>query len=150
MSPMRMTVTVVGSTSTREDVVVECPEWAPVAEMLSQLRSLVGVPGDAAAVVDGEPVGDTCAMQAMSAGPIRDGSVVNFAAPSASAGPTGAELRVVAGPAAGTAYQLRVGASAIGRGETAISINDPAISRRHATVVRSLGGFTVADDGSAH
>ena len=159
---MRVTVTVVGATLMREDALVDCPESAPVAEILGHLRALAGVHGDATAdvdgdmvtVVDGEPVDSTSAMRAMSAGLVRDGSVVSFAARPAPrpsrASATDPELRVVAGPVAGMAYPLRVGANVIGRGEVGITINDPAVSRRHATVVRSIDGVTVADHGSTN
>ncbi|HEY8728452.1 MAG TPA: FtsK/SpoIIIE domain-containing protein, partial [Acidothermaceae bacterium] len=56
----------------------------------------------------------------------------------------------MAGPGAGTVYPLRVGAHVIGRGPVGISINDPGVSRRHATVVRSIDGVTIADSGSTN
>ena len=149
---MRVVVTVVGGTLLCEDALVDCPESAPVAEILDRLRTLAGVPGDSAtAVVDGERVDHIRAMSPMSAGLLHDGSVVGFAARSAPLGSaTSQELRVVAGPCVGTAYDLRPGANEIGRGERVISLNDPAVSRRHATVVRSLDAFTVADSGSTN
>ena len=91
------------------------------------------LPLEAAGLVDGALVGvDTAALDAA---PAPDG---------------GLELAVVGGPAAGTAVPLRAGATVgVGRAPgSALRVDDPEVSRSHATVTATPEGVRLADAGS--
>jgi len=55
------------------------------------------------------------------------------------------------GPTAGQRYDLNQGAASIGRDDAnQIVINDPSISRRHASILQQGEGFVLRDEGSAN
>ncbi|MGH8888548.1 MAG: FtsK/SpoIIIE domain-containing protein, partial [Acidothermaceae bacterium] len=153
---MRATVTVaVASHGAREDALVEAPGSTPSGEVVSKLAELVGARPDDPVLLDGRPV-DRLIPLASSG--LRDGAVVSFGAP-AEGGAAGRgarprgylELRVVGGPSAGAVHPLALGTTTIGRASTNdIVLDDDDVSRRHATLVVTASGVTVADAGSTN
>jgi tetratricopeptide (TPR) repeat protein len=64
---------------------------------------------------------------------------------------TGAQLRCEAGPSAGQAFPLEGDEVVIGRAaENLVSIPDTSVSRKHALLRRSDGGWAVSDLGSGN
>ena len=149
---MRATVTLVAAGgAVREDARIEAAGSTPVGELLARLRHLVAEPGDGPAAIGGVSV-EPGSLTPFAGSAFRDGAVVSFATPLRPILPASYfELMVVSGPAAGTVHSLVVGTSSLGRGATAaIRIDDPDVSRRHATITVSADGITVVDDGSTN
>lgn len=138
-----------GATGLRSDVHVEGEVTDPVADLLAPLAralQLTGVP-----TVDGAPLDPGAVAGAV----LRDGVVLHYGGggPPVPRPATGrAVLRVVSGPDAGTVVPLADGASVdIGRRSTAgLRLDDPDVSRLHATVTVRAGVVELVDRGSSN
>jgi DNA segregation ATPase FtsK/SpoIIIE, S-DNA-T family len=142
---MRTTVTVVTTgDGRREDVTIEAPAATALDAIVSRLRNLVCAPPDVAATFGSPRPG--------ARGPLRDGAILTLGAgPAIAEIRTYLELRVVGGRSAGDIHPLAMGASSVGRGDTArISVDDPSVSRRHALLTVGPDGVAVADAGSTN
>ncbi|MBB2902125.1 S-DNA-T family DNA segregation ATPase FtsK/SpoIIIE [Kineococcus radiotolerans] len=135
--PFRMTV--LGS-----DVEIDLPVDDPAGTTLSEVRELLEPltgpwpPGwEEEWRAGGEPV----AAAVLGRPPLLAGALVP--GPPAAPAPAGVPVRVVAGPAAGRLLSLGAGTHLVGRpgAASALALDDPSVSRRHAEV-------TVHDDGS--
>lgn len=155
---MRATVTVaVASRGGREDALIDAPDATPSGEVVSKLAALVGAHATDSVLLEGRPID---VMAPLAASGLREGAVVSFgevSAPKLTNGrpavkPRGClELRVVGGPGAGATYPLAIGATTIGRAATNdVVLDDDDVSRRHATLVLSASGATIADAGSTN
>jgi S-DNA-T family DNA segregation ATPase FtsK/SpoIIIE len=64
---------------------------------------------------------------------------------------SGLEACVVGGPRSGSRFPLAPGASIVGRDPDAdVPIQDPSLSRRHARIVVTAAGASIADEGSSN
>ena len=136
--PLELTVTVDG-----RHLTVRCPPDAPtteVADAIAHAAALSGPPQLAGRPLAGPGLWRTSG--------VRHGSVLDSPAPAASAA---WELRVIAGPAAGSVLPIAA-AVTLGRDPGCdLVLDDREVSRRHAEVsVDSAGLLTVRDLGSTN
>jgi S-DNA-T family DNA segregation ATPase FtsK/SpoIIIE len=132
----------------RHDMQVECADHDPLSVVLDAVARALPVTGTP--TVDGAPV-DPDAPAVGS--PLCEGAVLRYGAGPSSPGPyTEAvhAVRVVSGPSAGRQIALD-GPIDIGRASSAhLVLDDPDVSRLHATIRPSRDGFEVLDRGSSN
>ncbi|NQW16291.1 MAG: FHA domain-containing protein [Chloroflexi bacterium] len=102
------------------------------------LSSVIAV-GDTELVFDdGDPEGDASSAES-SAATIVGGNPLSLSS---------GVLKVQKGVDAGMTFELREGDNVIGRGDEAVALSDPSISRGHAVIRRSGDNFIISDLGS--
>ncbi|MDX6202712.1 MAG: segregation ATPase FtsK/SpoIIIE, family, partial [Frankiales bacterium] len=137
-----LTVTVGG-----HDLTVRAPAGASVDEVATQVLRAVGQPGPL--LLDGRPLRGSGDWRSCG---VRHGSVLTAgASPSPRPADPRWELRVVAGPAAGTVVPF-TGAAVLGRAPGCdLVLDDAEVSRRHAELTLGTdGAVTVRDLGSTN
>ncbi|MBJ7531036.1 MAG: FHA domain-containing protein, partial [Nocardioides sp.] len=150
---MRVTVTL--QTPARAlDVLVDCDESGPAAELERRLRALAGAPDAPMVVPRGGPTtldgGIPTGRGTVADLGLLDGSRIGFLGADVSPPRLGRglQLHVVSGPDSGAVLPLPAGTHEIGR-SGALSWADHSLSRRHCRVVTSVA-VTVTDLGSSN
>ncbi|WP_158220398.1 FtsK/SpoIIIE domain-containing protein [Kineosporia sp. A_224] len=148
MSVLRLTVT--GTDRLPRDVVIDGTSDATVGQLAD---ALAFAPAAQLARTDrlGAPVG--LDRSALVANAIFDGDVLydSGSGVNAAGSERGWALHVVAGPLTGTVVHLPAGDSTVGRRSTnGIHLDEPEISRHHATITVGPHGATISDAGSAN
>ena len=148
---MRTTITLVSAErATREEVLVEASAATPSGLVVGELAKLVAAADTEPVLVDGSPID---LLSPLGASGLREGAIVSFGVRAGQAmRPAGyLELRTVGGPSAGGSVQVRHGETTIGRSPASgVVLDDPDVSRRHATVTVTSEAITVADCGSTN
>ena len=149
---MRIAVTV-QTPASAQDVLIRCEDDASAASVAQALGATVGVPEGRLGVPERDgltPAGDDSDTLAGS-GLLYGQRIGLDSAPPATPAPppSGLQLHIVSGPAAGGAFTLPPGEHEIGRGAQ-ISWPDPLLSRRHALLSVTADGMAVTDLGSSN
>ncbi|WP_228941711.1 FHA domain-containing protein [Nocardioides sp. Leaf374] len=151
---MRVTVTL--QTPARAlDVLVDCDESGPAAELERRLRALAGAPDAPMVVPRGGPTtldgGIPTGRGTVADLGLLDGSRIGFLGADVSPPRLGRglQLHVVSGPDSGAVLPLPAGTHEIGR-SGALSWADHSLSRRHCRVGVTSVAVTVTDLGSSN
>ena len=144
------------------DVTIAAPDSTPIGDLLREVICTIPDTADLAApaaelLVNGDRVDPATPV---AASPLRDGTVLlldddaatrHAIATNPPHPPTDWQLRVVAGPSAGTVHRLTVGTTTVGRAtDCDIRLDDPDVSRRHALLRVNVANVVVADTGSTN
>jgi S-DNA-T family DNA segregation ATPase FtsK/SpoIIIE len=145
---IRLSVTTQHRASGPVDVLVTAPEGTRFEALAGGLRAASGSLGSRFYIGDALLDEDT----ELGTPPLLEGALVTIDAPGAPSVPTsGLRLHVVGGPDAGGVHLLGRGQARLGRGADAdVQVNDPDVSRMHATLDIAPDWVTVADLGSTN
>lgn len=160
-----------GTSARSRRVLLSAPEGTPFAAVRDALARVDGVPSGACWHVDGRRIEPA---DMLGIPPLMDGAelvwsptvgspspspkrVIPGPAATARAGPSrdvpavaAVEVRIVAGPDAGTRQAVPTGSWVIGRGCSAdLRLTDAGLSRRHALLTVTVDGASIADLGSS-
>lgn len=155
-----MTVVWEGGQHRPVEVVVDAPQGATTADLVTGLRGALGhamppsPPGLGWSLhANGAPVRDGAAV---GQGQLVDGAVLTVGprrerAVAADDTTSPLTLAVVSGPDSGGEFPLRPGTVRLGRGRSAdLIVDDPGLSRSHVLVTVTAEGVDVRDDGSTN